>query len=107
MRVHLYHPPVQVSMFPHQHLRIPCRRYEDGVDTARQRSGEAVCNLEADEESVCYHDRCEFTVRVIAGIGEDEIEVCEQSGGVGHKGGSHRKNGTDEALVDERIDTAV
>jgi hypothetical protein len=77
MRIHLNHILVQLRVLAHHNLRIPRGSHENGLDTALQRRGEAIGDLQADEESVRDDDGGESPVGVVAGVGEDEVEVGE------------------------------
>ena len=77
MRVHLNHVLVQLRVLAHHDLGIPGSSHENGLDTALQRRGEAVGDLQADEESVRDDDGGESAVGVVAWVGEDEVEVGE------------------------------
>jgi hypothetical protein len=77
MRIHFNHILIQLRVLAHHDLRIPRGSHEDRLDTALQRRGEAVGDLQADEESVRDDDGGESAVGVVAWVGEDEVEVGE------------------------------
>ena len=77
VRVHLDHILVQLRVLAHHDLRIPRGGHEDGLDAALQRCGEAVGDLQADEESIRDDDGGEGASLVVAWVGEDEVEVGE------------------------------
>jgi hypothetical protein len=126
VRVHLDHVLVKLRVLAHHDLRIPSGSDENGFDTALQRRGEAVGDLQADEEGVGDDDGSELALRVVGWVGEDEVEVGEavevtvswvvilldgndnlQSADVGHEGRAHGEDGTGQALVDESVHSAV
>jgi hypothetical protein len=77
VRVHLDHILVQLRVLAHHNLRIPSSSDENRLNTALQRRGEAVGDLQADEESVRDDDGGELALRVVGWVGEDEVQVCE------------------------------
>jgi len=77
MRVHLDHVLVQLWVLAHHNLRIPCGGHEDGLNTTLQRCGEAVGDLETNEEGVGNHNRSEGAVAVVGRVGKDKVEVGE------------------------------
>ena len=107
VRVDCNHALVQLWMLADENLRVPCHRDEKGVDAAGQRSREAVCDLEADEESVSYNDRRKVSVRVVSWGGEVNVKVSEESAGVGYECAAHGKDRTDKALVHQCVDAAI
>jgi hypothetical protein len=80
VRVHLDHVLVKLRVLAHHDLRIPSGSDENGLDAALQRRGEAVGDLQADEEGVRDDDGSELALRVVGWIGEDEVEVGEAVG---------------------------
>jgi hypothetical protein len=80
VRVHLDHVLVQLRVLAHHDLGIPRGSHENGLDAALQRCGEAVGDLQADEESVRDDDGRVSAVAVVGWAGEDEVEVGEAVG---------------------------
>lgn len=80
MRVHLDHVLVQLRVLAHHNLGIPCSSHKDGLDTTLQRRGEAVGDLQTDEESIGDDDGSESAVGVVGRVSEDEVEVGEAVG---------------------------
>jgi hypothetical protein len=129
MRIHLNHILVQLRVLAHHNLRIPRSSHKDSLNTALQRRGEAVGDLQTDEESVRNDDGGESAVGVVARVGEDEVEVGEaveggillatsrslsrgvegnlQGTDVGYEGGTHGEDGTGQTLVDQRVHSTV
>jgi hypothetical protein len=77
MWIHLDHILIQLRVLAHHDLRIPRGSDENRLDTALQRRGEAVGDLQTDEESVGDDDGRESAVAVIGWVGEDEVKVGE------------------------------
>lgn len=98
---------IQLSVLVHQDLRIPRHGDEQGINSSGERDGEAVRNLQAYEEGVCYHDWSEVAVAVVGRVGEDDVNVGHQGAGVGDEHGAHGEDGADQAFVDERVDSPV
>jgi hypothetical protein len=80
VRVHLDHVLVQLWVLAHHDLRIPRGSNENGLNTALQRRGEAIGDLQADEEGICDDDGSELALRIVGWVCEDEVEVCEAVG---------------------------
>jgi hypothetical protein len=80
VRVHLDHVLVQLRVLAHHDLRIPRGSNENGLDTALQRRGEAVGDLQADEEGIGDDDGSELALRVVGWVCEDEVQVGEAVG---------------------------
>ena len=77
LRIDLHHLLVQLRVLAHEDLGIPRGGDEDGVDATGQRHGEAVGDLQADEEGLGDDDGRELAVGVVARVREDEVEVGE------------------------------
>lgn len=107
MRIDLHHLLIHFRMLAHHNLGIPRCGHEDSLDAARQRRGEAMSDLQSDQEGIGDNDWSESAVLVVAWVGEEEVEVCKQGASVGHESRAHRHDGANKAFVDKRIDTAV
>lgn len=105
--VHSDHAGVEIRMLAHECLWVPSGGNEERVDPARQRDGEALRNLQANQERIRDNDRGEVAVGVVRGFREDEVQIREQGAGVSHEGRAHGEDGPDEALVDEGVNSTV
>jgi hypothetical protein len=107
VRVDRDHPMVKVRVLPHQDLGVPRHRDENCVDTAGKWGRENIANLQSDQERESDHHRSVGSVRVVGWRREDKVEVREKRTGVGDECGAHRQNWSDQALVDQCVDTAI
>ena len=107
MRIHIDEPLIQLRVLIDHDLRVKRRRDKDGVDAAGNGRGEDLADLQADEVGVGDDDGGELAVAVVAGLGEEQVQVGEQGAGVGDEGGAHGQHGADEAFVDQGVDAAV
>lgn len=82
LRINPDHILIQLRVLAHEHLGIPRGRDENRIDPARQRGGEAVGDLQADEESVRDDHGREFAVGVVGRVREDEVEEGEAGRGL-------------------------
>lgn len=105
--INLHHARIEIGMIPHQHIRIPRRRNKYGVDAAADGGQEDLTDLQADEEGKGHDDGREGASGVVFRLGELQVEVGEEGAEVGHECGTHGQDGTNQAIVDERVDAAV
>lgn len=97
--VHPDHLIVQLRVIAPHDLGVPTSSDKDGLDTAGNRCGKDVCDLEADEERKGHDDGGVLAVAVVGGVGEVEVEVGEKGTGVCDKEGAEGKYGSDEAVL--------
>lgn len=107
MRVHRHHLRVQIWMVPHQDLRIPSTCDKDGIDTAAERRGEDVADLQANEEGEGENNRRVRAITVVLGRREDQVAVGHESAGVTDEHGADGEDRTDKAFVDKCVDAAI
>jgi hypothetical protein len=101
------HALVKIRMLPHQNLGVPCHCDKDRVDATRQRRSEDIAYLQSNQEGESDNYRRVRAIRVIRWRREEEVEVCEERACVCNEGGAHGKYWTNQAFVDESIDSAV
>jgi hypothetical protein len=99
MGVHSDHLVVQLRMISFENLRIPGTCDEDGIDTARQRGGEDVGNLKADEESESHNHRRVTAVLIISGLRECDIKVRQEGTSIADEDRTEAENGANEAFL--------
>jgi hypothetical protein len=105
--VHRNHALVKIRMLPHQNLGVPRHRDKDGVDATGQRRSENVANLQSNQEGESDDHRRVRAIRVVCWRREEEVEVCEERACVCDKGCAHGQYWTNQAFVDESVDSAV
>lgn len=97
--VHSAHLLVKLGVVAPHDLGIPTGSNKDRLDTARNRGGEDVGDLEADKERERHDDCCVLTVAIVRGVGEVEIEVGQETASVRDEEAAERKDGSDEAVL--------
>lgn len=98
--VHSAHLLVKLWVVAPHDLGIPTSSNKDCLDTARNRGGEDVGDLEANKERERHDDCCVLTVAVVRGVGEVEVQVGQETTSVCDEEGAERKDGSDEAVLD-------
>lgn len=93
------HFGIDLGVIARQNLWIPAGRDEDGVDTAGQGGGKDVGDLEAHEERKCHDDRGIGSVVVVRGVGEEQIEIREESADITDEKGTEGENRANEAFL--------
>ena len=98
---------VQLSMLLDHDLRVKGRRDKDSVDTAADGCGEDLADLQTNQEGIGHDDRGKVAVGVVAWLSEDQVQVSEKGAGIADEGSAHCQYRTNQAFVDESVDTAV
>lgn len=88
-------------MLRHEHLWIPSTRHKNCVYTAREWCSKDIRDLQPDEEGECHDERRVAAVRIVRGLGEDDVEVGEQRTRVADKEGAEGQDRTDQAFLHE------
>lgn len=97
--VHPDHLIVQFRVIAPHDLGVPTSSDKDGLDTAGNRCGKDVCDLEADEERKGHDDGGVLAIVVVGGVGEVEVEVGQKGTGVCDEEGAEGKDGSDETVL--------
>ena len=107
VRVHRHHSGPEIGKVPHQDLRVPRGRHEEGSRAGLQRCQEDIGHLKADEKGKGHDDRSEAATVVVSRFGEFEVEVSQQGTNVSYECGPHRQYWVNEAVVDQRVDAPI
>ena len=107
LRIHSYHPRIQIRMLRHQHLRIPRCGYKHGITPAPNGCHEDLAHLQADQKRKRHHHGCVTARAVVRRLGELQIQIRQQRAEIRDKRTPHRQNRPDQAVVHQRVDPAV
>ena len=99
LRVHSTHLLVQLWVIAPHDRGVPTSGDKDGLDTAGDRGGEDVCDLEADEEGKGQDDGGVLSIVVVGRVGEVEVEVGQKGTGVCNEEGAEGKNRSNETVL--------
>lgn len=99
LRIQPHHLLVQLGVVVDHDLRVPASSHKDGIDTARNRRGKDVCDLEADQESKGDNDRRKSSILVVARVGEEQVQVRKKPASKANKHGTKRENRSEEAFL--------
>lgn len=99
VRVQADHLLVELGVVLDEDLRVPAGSDEDGLNTARDGGREDVGNLEADEEGKGENHGGKTTALVVLGLGNLEVDICEQGACVADKQSTEREHGANQAFL--------
>lgn len=79
MRICRHHFGVQIRVFCDHDLRVECCSNENSVDTAADRGGENIGDLQTNQECERNDNGCVLAVAVVRRRGEDQVQVSQES----------------------------